>query len=341
MHRNNPSVSGPGGDEPRPAEEAEEIRGPGERFHTTVTPGRLPSGQPIDIPVIMVRGGSGDGPTLYVQAACHGSEVNGIEVIRRFLQEIEPSELSGTIIAVPVANVPAFTHRQRHTPWENEDMNRVWPGKPDGSLSERMAHALFEGYIRQADAVVDLHTGYPGMVSHTVYMEGREHSEALARAFGMEVLMQEEVSGEWEQRRFQGKLRNACDEAGIPAITPELGGWGSFEEESIRLGVKGLWNVLRHLGIAEGEPEIPATQTTIAQAHLTRAVSPGAGLFKAAVKPGDMVELGETLGTVYGIHRLIDEADVRSPVAGMVLALDPHPTVHTGEMVAMLGRVVS
>ncbi|MEX2355404.1 MAG: succinylglutamate desuccinylase/aspartoacylase family protein [Thermaerobacterales bacterium] len=314
-------------------------QGPGERMHTTLTAGRLASGQPIEIPVIMVRGPA-DGPTVYVQAAVHGSEVNGIEVIRRFLTDLEPSDLSGTVIAVPVANVLAFVDRQRRTPWEDEDMNRVWPGKENGTLSERMAHSLFSRLVRQADAVIDLHTGYTDMVVHTVYMKDRRESRQLAEIFGTDVLIQEETSTEWEEKRFHGKLRNVCDEQGIPAITPELGGGGRFEETPIALGVRGIWNVLRHLGMVAGAAEVPVKQTVVAQGHLTRALAPEAGLFVPAVAPGDIVEFGQTLGSIYGIKRLIDEADVVAPAAGMVVAINPNPTVHTGEMIAMMGRVI-
>lgn len=312
--------------------------GPGEKVHTTVATGRLAGGQSVELPVVIVRGPR-EGPTVYVQAAVHGDEVNGVEVIRRFLQALEPSALAGSIIAVPVANLPAFTARQRHTPWDGADMNRVWPGKPDGSLSERMAHVLFETFVRQADVVIDLHAGLADTVMHTVFVQNQGESRQLAAVFGLPVLLQDEPAAGEHGPRFHGQLDRVCAEIGTPAITPRLGGPGRFQEDAIEAGVQGLWNVLHYLNMVPGEPALPPEPPVVLEGQLTRALAPSGGLFVPAVAVGDTVELGQPLGTIYGLQRLLDEADVPAPITGMVLALNPHPAVHTGEMVALVGKM--
>lgn len=314
--------------------------GPGEKLHTTVAVGRLADGQRVELPVVIVRGPR-EGPTVYVQAAVHGDEVNGIEVIRRFLQGLEPSALAGSIIAVPVANLPAFTARQRHTPWDGADMNRAWPGKPDGNLSERMAHALFESFVRQADVAIDLHAGFADTVMHALFLGDQPESRRLASVFGLPVIIQDDLTAGEPDQRFQGQLGRVCAGIGTPAITVQLGGPGRFQEEAIGAGVRGLWNVLRYLDMVPGEPEHTKTPPVVVEGRLTRALAPSGGLFVPAVAVGDTVELGQPLGTIYGLQRLVDEADVPAPVTGMVVALNPHPTVHTGEMIALVGKIAS
>ncbi|HLS88607.1 MAG TPA: succinylglutamate desuccinylase/aspartoacylase family protein [Sphingobacteriaceae bacterium] len=312
--------------------------GPGEKLHTAVPVGRLADGRRVELPVVIVRG-SGEGPTVYVQAAVHGDEVNGIEVIRRFLHALEPSALSGSIIAVPVANLPAFTARQRHTPWDGADMNRAWPGKPDGNMSERMAHALFESFVRQADAVIDLHADFADTVMHALFLPDQRESRRLAEVFGLPVLIQDDPEAGAPDQRFQGQLARGCAGIGTPAITVQLGGPGRFHEEAVAAGVRGLWNVFRYLRITPGEPEPPRQPQVVVEGRLTKALAPSGGLFVPAVAVGDKVELGQPLGTIYGLQRLVDEADVPAPVTGMVVALNPHPTVHTGEVIALVGKM--
>jgi len=265
----------------------------------------LPSGVPIETTVHTYEGAT-DGPTLYVQAAQHGIEVNGTEVLRRFHERLPLEDLAGTIIAVPIADPLTFDHVSYTTPraidHANPNMNRVWPGDEEGSLHERMAASLWD-LIEDADALVDLHTGSPDMWPHVVYLEGDLDSFALAEAFGTDLALSEQAnddaSEEWHDRNFSGKLRVAATEAGIPSITPELSHNKQILEGPVEDGVEGLLNVARHLDMLPGEP--PERDQLIARNHLGRVLATESGLFRANpdLECGEYLESGTYVGTVY------------------------------------------
>ncbi len=312
----------------------------GEIVHGVLPVGNFADGTPLEVPFIIING-AGEGPTVYVEAACHGSEINGLEVIRRLVtEEVRPQGLRGAFVIVPVANVVAFTHRQGHTPFDNENMNRVWPGKPDGRMSERIAHVIWENAIKDADYVIDLHTGNSTLVTHVVYMGGEKVSRDLARAFGVEVMIQEEKDTDWQKARFSGKLRNCADASGIPAICPELGGNSKFEPHRIEQGLRGVLNVAKHLGMLPGNPVLPTRQAVVAQGHLTQVKANAGGAALFAVTGGDRVKQGDLLCRIYSIRDFAVVEEVRSPIDGMVIMVAENPVLHTGDMAAMMGEVV-
>lgn len=309
---------------------------PGQKSFGVLAIGNLADGTPIEIPVL-VANGEREGPRLFVQAGVHGKELNPIEVMRRVVTDLEPARLAGVFVGVLIANPLSFEARDRKAPYDQEDMNRVWPGKPDGTISQRMAYAIYEGGVKGADALVDLHTGYSTMLTHSVFGEGDARSEALARVFGTEVLLMEEHDEDWQRARFAGKLRNTAAADGIPAITPELGGHSKFEEERIQAGVVGVTNVMKHLGMLEGEIVRPARQYVVRN-HLTRVSVDTGGLFLATVQPGDEVRAGDQLGILYSPRDFGQVATVTSPNDAVVLSIAENPVLHTGDSAAMLGK---
>ncbi|WP_162224427.1 succinylglutamate desuccinylase/aspartoacylase family protein [Halorussus amylolyticus] len=276
--------------------------------HTTerVTLARLPSGVEIAT-TVHTYDGTDDGPTVYVQAAQHGREVNGTEALRRVHDHLLDTDLAGRIVAVPVADPLTFDHVSYTTPEQldsvNPNMNRVWPGDPEGTLHERMAASLWE-YATDADAIVDLHTGSPNYLTHVVFMEGDEESRDLAEAFGTDLLLSEEANddadAEWAARDFGGKLRVAATNEGIPSITPELAHSKQIVEDAVETGVVGTLNVFRHLGLLDGPVEENGDRE-LARNHLGRVTADDSGLFRASPDHaiGDEVEEGEHLGTLY------------------------------------------
>jgi predicted deacylase len=302
--------------------------------------GTFADGTPLEVPFLVLQG-KGDGPKVYVEAACHGSEINGLEVIRRLVtEEIKLAELNGAFVIVPVANVVAFTHRQGYTPFDNENMNRVWPGKADGRMSERIAYAIWRYAIEPCDYVIDLHTGNSTLVTHVVFMGGEEKSRNLALNFGVEVLIQEEKDTDWQKARFSGKLRNYADSVGKPAICPELGGNSKFEHERIEQGLRGVLNVAKHLGMIPGKPILPARQTVVAQGHLTQVKAQHGGAALFAVTGGDRVKQGDPICRIYSIRDFSILEEVRAPQDAMIIMVAENPILHTGDMVAMMGKVV-
>jgi predicted deacylase len=248
------------------------------------------------IPQLATAVTEADGPVLYVQAAQHGREVNGVEVCRRLHRRLlghdseatdrgsadgdgpragadgdgngvdapPAATLDGTVVVVPVTDPLTFDRVSYTTPEEldavSPNMNRVWPGDADGSVHERMAATLWP-LVTAADAGVDLHTGSLSMATHVVYQQGDSASRALAVAFGVDLLLAEpagdDASDEWHDRGFAGKFRVAAAEAGLPTITPELAHNRELVPEAVAAGVDGLVDVCRHVGImADADPAV-------------------------------------------------------------------------------------
>jgi predicted deacylase len=309
-----------------------------------VTLARLPSGVPVETTVH--RYGTGEGPTCYAQAAQHGRELNGTELLRRLHASLtgegragpHHTDLAGTLIAVPVADPLTFDRVSYTTPEPIDsaapNMNRCWPGDPEGSIHERMAARLW-AEIEGADAIVDLHTGSPEMLTHTVYLRGDADSRRLAEAFGTDLLLAEaagdEAAAEWDTRDFDGKLRVAATREGIPSITPELGSNKQVEEAAIRTGLDGLLNVCRHLGLLDDEPD--PWDGTRARNHLGRVRAADSGLFVVDedIKVGMAVAAGDRFGTVYEptTYEVIQEATADRE--GVVYSVAREATVTAGQ----------
>ncbi|AFK19963.2 succinylglutamate desuccinylase [Haloferax mediterranei ATCC 33500] len=309
-------------------------------MHTaeTVTLARLPSGVPVQTTVHTYEPDDGtDGPTLYVQAAQHGREINGTEVLRRLHSQLERADLSGRVVAVPVADPLTFDRVSYATPEAldslNSNMNRVWPGDAEGTLHERMAATLWE-FAGEADAIVDLHTGSPDMLTHTVYRQNDDESRELAEAFGADLLLAEaageDAEEEWTKRNFDGKLRVAATTANIPSITPELAHNKQLVESAIVAGVEGLLNVCRSLSILTGAVEPWNGQTY--RNHLGRVSAATSGLFVARedVELGHEVRPGDHLGWVYDPTEYTVLQEVEAERAGIVYSITREATVTAG-----------
>ncbi|MFD1647259.1 succinylglutamate desuccinylase/aspartoacylase family protein [Haloarchaeobius litoreus] len=306
-----------------------------------VTLARLPSGVEVTTTVHSYEGPE-DGPTVYVQAAQHGREINGTEVLRRLHDELPTTDLAGKLVAVPVANPLTFDRVSYTTPEVldsvNPNMNRVWPGESDGSLHQRMAATLWT-YAGDADAIVDLHTGSPSMLTHTVFTQGDDHSRELAEAFGTDMLLAEPSGGDapeaWHRRGFDGKLRVAASAEGIPAITPELAHNKQIVEDAVATGVRGVLNVLRHLDVLDGQV-IAGEPPRVARNHLGRVDAEESGLFRPnpALELGQLVETGDHLGQVYHPSTYEVLQRVESTRDGICYAITREATVKGGDRLA-------
>jgi len=310
-----------------------------------VTLARLPSGVALTTTAHTYRGDE-PGPTLYVQAAQHGREINGTEVLRRFHDRLPLESLSGTVIAVPVANPLTFDRVSYTTPEPfdsvNPNMNRVWPGDAEGTLHQRMAARLWE-FVTAADAVVDLHTGSPDMLPHVVYRAGDDSSQALADAFGTDLLIAEragdDAPAEWSQRDFAGKLRVTAAEEEIPAITPELGHNKQILESVVADGVEGLLDVCRHLDLLPGT--VPTRDRTVAHNHAGQVTATESGLFRPTptLEVGDMVEAGTPIGTIYHPTTYDPLQEPHIDCDGVLYTLTREATVTAGDPLASVALV--
>lgn len=202
-----------------------------------------PGGFSVPTPVIVVNGAR-PGPVLCLTAAIHGDELNGIEITRRIMHGLNPEKLKGTIVGVPIVNLEGFWRRERYI-GDRRDLNRYFPGSPDGSYPGRVAYALFNDIIMHCDAVVDIHTGSffrENLPQLRVDLTISQVAE-MAKKFGAITVLQSIGP--------QGSLRGAATAAGIPAVVMEIGGPLSVEPEKVKLGVKSIRTLLNSLGMID------------------------------------------------------------------------------------------
>ncbi len=313
-----------------------------------LTMATLPSEIPIQT-VVHTYTGEEDGPRVYIQAAQHGREVNGVETVRRLHDRLINAEISGTVLVIPIANPITFDRVSYTSPAEldsvNPNMNRVWPGNDSGTIHEQMAAKLWDE-ASQADAIIDLHTGSPDMYPHVIVTQGDNRSMELARSFGTDLLLAEpahdDADEEWGKRNFEGKLRVAAYDAGIPCITPELSYNRQIVESAVELGVRGSLNVLRELAMLETELE-PNGTPTVCRNHLGRVIAGKSGFFHPDpdLAVGERVTEGTYLGTVYDPMTFDEKEIVTADRSGILYVLAREATVVKGDTLANVALPLS
>ncbi len=296
---------------------------------------------PVKIPVTVVHG-SKPGPVLGLVAGTHGYEYAPIVAMQEFVKEIEAAELSGTIIIVHVANPPSFLRRTiYYSPVDGKNLNRVYPGRADGTQSERIAYAITKEVIEKSDYLVDLHCGdgNEALRPYSYWMtsgtpEVNEKSKQMALAFGLDhIVIDTERSPDAAKSVYTS---NTAITRGKPSITTETGGMGRVDDEGPELAEEGVWNLLRHFKMVAGEPRRVQNPVWIEKNEVLRA--PATGTFHSKVRPGHTVAKGTVLGELTDFFgNLIQE--IRAPFAGEVLYVVQTPPVSQGEPVAMIGSV--
>lgn len=303
---------------------------PGERAYGEVRVTRRMDGTPVAIPIILVRGRQA-GPILCINGGVHGDEFAGMEAVVRIAHDVDPEELRGTLVAVPVVNQPAFEDASRVNHYDHKDLNRTFPGSPDGTLSQKIAHAYFESVVRRCDALVDLHgAGGYASINNIVIAQGgyEELVEDLALATGFDLV--------WRGGPWGGTVRLTALEAGIPAITVEAGGGMDSKPEDVEIHLRAVTGVMRHLRMLDGRAEYPRTYTVMTGG--TTYASRG-GVFRPRTASGARVHAGDLLALVTDLHgRTIEE--LRASEDGVVCELRQAPAIQPGEAVVILGRVI-
>jgi predicted deacylase len=306
-------------------------------------------------PVISVVGAK-PGPVLFISAGVHGGEYPAVEAVIRLGKTLDPKKISGTVILMPVLNLPAFRARTPFVcPIDNMNPNRVFPGDPRGSYSEQMTHACINEFVVHADAYVDLHGGdipealVPFVICRAGNDEIAKKSKAIAMAFGLPYVLT--VSKPVQPAKGQSSYAAAA-EKGVPSILAEAGEVGQLQEEAVDLLVNGVLNVMRHLAMIESVEDVrmsnneadsktkktarrslATTRTsaadTAASTLLTKfewVYTKNAGMWYPKIEPGDVVKEGEQIGTVGGLFGEVLEKII-SPVNGVVLFLTINPSV--------------
>jgi len=292
---------------------------PGTAMRLSWSATELFEGVPVSTPVLVVNG-TKPGPTLCLTAAVHGDELNGIEMVRRVLHEIVPDKLSGAIIGVPIVNVQGFRRGSRYLP-DRRDLNRYFPGNPNGSAAARIAHALFKDVIAHCDALVDLHTGSFERANLPQIRADLRNPDVvtLTQGFGSMVVLHSTPSA--------GTLRHAATLAGIPAVTVEAGGPSQLELAEVKRGVKGVETLLSTLDMTRkrrswGDPEPVYYKSSWVRAD-------NGGILLADVSLGSTVRKGDLLGTITDPMNN-QRTELHSPYEGRIIGLARNQVVMPG-----------
>jgi uncharacterized protein len=310
----------------------------------TIVAGYLENGAPLKLPLVVMHGAR-PGPVLWLGGALHGPEINGTEVIRRVTRElITPEDLSGTIVGAPVQNPLALRDHHRLILREGADINRVFPGSEDGTLTQQIAHHLFSEGILRADCVIDLHSNVHPGIDFILVRGGddpaAERSVQLANLFGWTivlVLLDQETG-------VTGTLMDAALAAGIPAMTLELTPQRELHDDSIASACAGVLNVMRDMDMLPGTPETPARRAPVPEilGNTVSVRSRRGGFVHPLRDVGTRVQAGDALALIrdpYG-----DEVEtVVSPIDGYVTVYPRvlNQTAHSGQTVAFVNPIRS
>jgi len=301
----------------------------GERATVDLPVMNLSTHAPMTMPIHVIHGRRA-GPVLFVSGAVHGDEINGVEIIHRLLQLSVINRLRGTLLAVPIVNVFGFVANSRYLP-DRRDLNRSFPGSPQGSLAGRLAHLFLTEVVTRANYGIDLHTGATGRTNYPQIRADLEDQETLdlASAFGVPLIINAGVR--------DGSIRKAAGERDVRVLVYEAGEALRFDEACIRSGVNGVVRVMRHLEMLsskrrEGKPIEPVI---IRSSRWERA--PSSGILRASTEMGVRVAAGELLGV--GSDPFGEtEHKIHSREDGVVVGRTTLPVVHEGDALFHIGR---
>ncbi|MFB6119206.1 succinylglutamate desuccinylase/aspartoacylase family protein [Halosegnis sp.] len=302
---------------------------PGEQAVGRLPVGEARDGTEVSLPVCLING-ERDGKTLYIQAVSDGDELNGLGVVQRLVPRINPAELAGEIIVVGIVNWYGFQVAEHRNPIDDTKVNRTYPGDENGTASERIAEATFSAAVG-ADLALDLHQGSTSRMINEVRVRcGRRHRLhreclELAKTFDCGYVL--------DQKGPDGQLARALPDEGVPTIDPELGGAVGWDEESIRLGVRGAMNVLTAYDFLDGT--VTASEQTRA-GGFDQYGAPAGGLVDFHAELGDEVTRGDTLFEVTTPFGNVKET-VTADGSGLFWRSRRLPQVATGEYVCSVG----
>lgn len=302
---------------------------PGERTTVELPMARLYTSNEMTLPVQVVHGRR-HGPVIFISAAVHGDEINGVEIIRRLLASRIMNNVRGTLLAIPVVNPFGFIQRSRYLP-DRRDLNRSFPGSAKGSLAGRLAHLFMTQIAARCDFGIDLHTGSnfrSNLPQIRACLDDPKTIE-LASAFGAPIVVPSELR--------EGSLREAVAALGTPVLVFEGGEALYFNESVIRTGLQGIFRLLRHAGMlpaskrAKNRESIITNRTSWVRAGMS-------GIFSRKVQLGGFVKKGAQLGILS--DPLGDEREaIHAPFTGVVIGQLNLPLAHEGDALIHLARV--
>ena len=294
---------------------------PGERATVRLPVADLYTGTSLAMPVHVVCGRR-EGPVLFVSAAIHGDELNGVEIIRRLLKRKALSSVRGTLLAVPIVNVHGFLDQSRYLP-DRRDLNRSFPGSRRGSVAARMAYTFMHEIVAKSDFGIDLHTGAINR-SNLPQVRGNMDDDAtlhLAKAFGAPVIINSNAR--------DGSLRQCAADKGMPMLIYEAGEALRFDELSIRAGLRGVINTMRLIGMLPlSKRSSPVSPVIADSTSWVRA--PESGIVIPKVDLGSRVTEGQSLAVI-GDPVSEEEESVKAPFDGIIIGHSKLPLAHEGD----------
>jgi predicted deacylase len=314
---------------------------PGTKANGVVHVANRPDGSSIFIPVMIVNGVE-DGPIVGMDGCTHGNEYEGPEAIQNLVAQLEPAKMRGAFVGVPVVNILAFQAMQRvtpHDPHSHPDLNRNYPGRPGGGLTGRIAYAHLQQIVARTDVIITVHAGSTSMLPpKLIYHEsddelGRKSLE-IAKAFGWEIL--------WRNGSYPGTLHGVAEERGIVCIAPEFGGTDRMPhlraERTDRL-ITGATNVMKYLGMLEGELKLPERWTVVEGESHVVANHGGLLIYEPGFELGKGVVSGQKIARIVDLYGNEVEA-VEAPYDGLAIMMRTIPLVNAGDWVVGIGKYV-
>jgi len=288
----------------------------------------LYTNDPVSMQVHVTHGRQ-KGPVVFVSAAIHGDEINGVEIIRRLLHLPALKRLKGTLLSVPIVNVFGFHNRSRYLP-DRRDLNRSFPGSDRGSLAARLGHVFMSQIVQRAELGIDLHTAavHRNNLPQIRADLSDPTIEPLAKVFGAPVLL--------HSASPDSSLRAAAADIGVPVMVYEAGEALRFDEQAIQIGLRGILNVLRHLSMLPPTKRKPGRPSAVLRSSNWQR-APQSGILRAQVPLGAMVSEGETLGLVADPTGEC-ETPLPAPFDGVVIGRTNLPLVFEGEALFHVGR---
>lgn len=279
------------------------------------------------------------GPTVLITAGIHAAEYTGIEAAIRLGRTISPDAVRGTILILPLLNRPGFYERSIYVnPEDNDNLNRLFPGKPDGTWGERFAHRLLTEIISKCDNAIDLHAGdlIEDLVPFVIYRETEDGAlngriQAMADAYGAKWAVKTAPTGE-----RPGTLMAVAAQSGVAAMLAESGGRGQLIEEDVARHVTGVTNILRTIGAISGRPDRVDPPTVVKSFEWLR--SPVEGFFHSHVHVDQLVKARDLVGD---LTDLVGEplAALTAPVSGVVLFTVTSPAIKKGGLLLAIGSL--
>lgn len=284
-------------------------------------------GEPICVPLMVVRGMK-DKPVVGITAAIHGNELNGIPVIQRTYANIDPKELEGTLVAIPVVNVPAFIRKKRRFN-DGIDLNHIMPGKADGNVSQKYAYRFFQRVVKHLDYLLDLHTASTGRVN-TFYIRADMSNPVVNK---MALIQNPQIIV--HNPPSDGTLRGAAAELNIPAITLEVGNPSIYQRKLIRSGIEGIDNVLAYLKMTDDEIEPSEKEPIICKKSYWVYTDTG-GLLTLSVDLFQQVSKGQHIATIKDVFGR-EKKNYFAPEDGIVIGKSVAPVNQSGGRILHLG----